>query len=352
MRKKRRVKEAFSGYFAFFSVIALTVTFAVIIYDGVREVYGADKKAISAIMLVVCLGLSLFCTTIDFVRRRLTVDRTVEQILEATEKIKNGHFEVRLIPAHSYKKYDDLDYIMENVNRMAEGLSENEMLKNDFISNVSHEIKTPLSIIQNYASALQNDKLDSSTREAYVKTLVRASARLSDLVMNILKLNKLENQNSAPEMRFVRLDEMLAQAVFGFEAIIESKNLQLECDIDEISVMTSPSHLEIVWNNLLSNAIKFTPDGGSIFISLKRERGNAVVKIRDSGIGMSKETGRRIFDKFYQGDTSHAKEGNGLGLALVKRVIDILGGEISVESELGKGTSFSVTLSERRNDAA
>lgn len=344
MKKKHPIKSALFGYVAFFLTATAIVTVTVLIYDAVRDAFGSNKRAIALIMLAVCFCLSLLCTTIDSLRRKFTVDRAVEDILAATEQITSGNFKVRLLPRHSYGKYDDFDLIMENLNQMAEELSKNEVLKTDFIANVSHEIKTPLAVIQNYASALQNESLTKDERRAYIKTLSQATARLTDLAMNILRLNKLENQKIAPESQLIRLDEMLAQTVFAFEELIEKKNLSLICDLDEVSVVSSPSHLEIVWNNLLSNAIKFTAEGGEIAISLKEEKGKAVVKFSDNGIGMDEETGKRIFDKFYQGDTSRAKEGNGLGLALVKKVIDVLSGNICVESELGKGTSFTVTL--------
>lgn len=344
MKRKNSVKYAFSGYFAFFSVIAFTVTFAVIIYQNVSNAYNGNRKAISAIMLVVCLALSLFCTTVDALRRKFTTDRAVEEILEATEKIIRGNYKIRLMPRHSYKNYDNYDLIMENFNQMADELSKNEVLKNDFISNVSHEIKTPLAVIKNYAVALQNDKLSKDEQERHVKAILKASSRLTALVMNILKLNKLENQRIVPEFQKVRMDESLVQTIFEFEERIEQKNITLDCDIDEVTVVSEPSYLEIVWTNLLSNAIKFTPDGGKIEISLKKENEKAVVKVRDTGCGMNEETGKRIFDKFYQGDTSHAKEGNGLGLALVKRVIDLLEGDIFVESKQGEGSVFTVSF--------
>ena len=132
--------------------------------------------------------------------------------------------------------------------------------------------------------------------------------------------------------------------MLAFEELIERKNLTLECDLAEVTVTSAPELLDLVWNNLLSNAVKFTDAGGRISVTLKEENGEAVVSIGDSGCGISPETGKRIFDKFYQGDTSHASEGNGLGLALVKKVIDILGGEISVKSEPGKGSIFTISL--------
>jgi signal transduction histidine kinase len=233
---------------------------------------------------------------------------------------------------------------MENLNKMTAELSKNEVLKSDFISNVSHEMKTPLAIINNYAKALQSDDLDDATRKEYAKTLSDTAKRLSNLVMNILRLNKLENQEITTKKKNVKLDDMLAECVIGFEDMIESKHIHLECDFDEVTVKSVKDYLELVWNNLLSNAVKFTPDGGSITVSLREINGKAVVKVADTGCGISPEVGARIFDKFYQGDTSHAKEGNGLGLALVKKVIDILGGGISVESEVGKGSTFTVVI--------
>lgn len=325
-------------------MIVLTVTATVIIYSAVNDLYSSDKGTVSIIMLVVCLVLSLLITTIDSLRRKLTIGRSVEDILEATQSISEGNFRVRLTPRHSYNKFDDYDKIMYNLNTMAVELSKSEMLKNDFISNVSHEMKTPLSIIRNYVSALSDEKLDAETRSKYTTILIQTTDRLTALVTNILKLNKLENQQIMPEMTAVRLDESLVQSILEFEELIEDKKIELECDIDEMTIVTSPSHLEIVWNNLLSNAIKFTSSGGKISVTLKKIDDRAIVKISDNGTGMTKETGAHIFDKFYQGDTSHAKEGNGLGLALAKKVIDILGGSISVESELGKGATFTVII--------
>lgn len=341
MKRRRNKWRVLLGYAGFFFIIALTVTVALFIYSGIRHL---ENRAVSAIMAMVILALSLLCLTVDILRRKYTIDRPVSAILEATEKIAKGDFSVRLAVRHTLKEYNEFDYIMENLNRMAGELSKNEVLKTDFISNVSHEIKTPLAVIQNYAVALQDERISAEERKKYTQILISAANRLTDLVMNILKLNKLENQQIQPERVLLRLDEMLAQTVFGFEDLMEKKHLELDCQIDEVRVLTSPSYLEIVWNNLLSNAVKFTPDGGKIGIYLKSENGNAVVKFTDTGCGISPETGAHIFDKFYQGDTSHAKEGNGLGLALVKKVIDILGGEISVESEIGKGSTFTVIL--------
>ncbi|MBR2989160.1 MAG: sensor histidine kinase, partial [Clostridia bacterium] len=266
------------------------------------------------------------------------------KILQATEKIADGDFSTRLEITHEYGKYNQYDLIMENLNKMALELQKNEVLKTDFISNVSHEIKTPLAVIQNYATLLQDDALDSETRNSYAKTLINASKRITDLITNILKLNKLENQEIQEKPEAFNLTEALAESVVEFDTLVEKKNIELNCDFDEVTIFSSKSLLEIVWNNLISNAIKFTPDGGKIDITLKRKDKSVEIKVADTGCGMSKETGEKIFEKFYQGDTSHSTQGNGLGLALVKKVIDILGGEITVQSEVNKGSEFTILL--------
>ena len=173
---------------------------------------------------------------------------------------------------------------------------------------------------------------------------MRASERLSSLVSNILKLNKLENQELLIEKQDFSLDGALEEAIISFESVIEKKELDIECDLEPITLCSSQSHLEIVWNNLISNAVKFTEKGGKIGVRCYKLDEYVTVEISDTGCGIDAETGKHIFDKFYQGDTSHSGEGNGLGLPLVKRVIDTLGGEISVKSELGKGTTFTVRL--------
>lgn len=343
MKRKSKGLFNFLGVFLFFVTISVIVMIAVLIFSYVEQT--ASKTVIALVMFSVIVFLAALCTVIDYIRRRFTVNKPVQKILEATDKIAAGDFSVRLDIEHPINRYTEFDFIMENLNKMAAELSRTEVLHNDFISNVSHEIKTPLAIIQNYATLLLNQKLDEQTRKKYTETLIGASKRLTALITNILKLNKLENQEIKTDCEIVNLSEQLAETVLGFEELIEEKGLELDCDFDEdVKVYASPSYLEIVWNNLLSNAVKFTGKEGKIKISLKNANGRAVVKVADTGCGISAETGKHIFEKFYQGDTSHAQEGNGLGLALVKKVIDIIGGTISVNSEIGKGTTFTVAL--------
>lgn len=343
MIKRKKKYSTVTGAIVLFITIAAFVSIAIGVYVAVENASNGNKAVIAGVMLSVILILSAACTAIDFLRRKFTVDKPVQKILEATDKIATGDFSVRLDVTHPINRYDEYDYIMENLNKMVTELSRTEVLHNDFVSNVSHEIKTPLAVIQNYAASLQNKNLDEQTRIKYARTLVNASKRLTALITNILKLNKLENQEIT-EYESINLTESLAETVLGYEELIESKGLELDCDFEEdVKVLAPPSYLEIVWNNLLSNAVKFT-ESGKISVSLKKQNGRAVVKVSDTGCGISSDTGRHIFEKFYQGDTSHAQEGNGLGLALVKKVIDITGGTIAVNSELGKGTTFTITL--------
>lgn len=346
MKKKRnfnKVKIFIIGTMLFFITIALTVTCAVMIYSFIST--RLSKGAIAGVMFAVIAILSLICTLIDYLRRKYTVVRPVEKILDATERIAKGDFTVRIQPFHTYDKYDDYDRIIDNLNMMAAELEKTDTLSNDFIANVSHEIKTPLAIIRNYASALKDDKLDDSRRNEYFETLITASKRLTNLITNILKLNKMENQEILPERKEIDLGELVRECVISSEDAIEDKGLNLECDIEDATILSDASFIEIVVNNLLSNAIKFTESGGKIKVSVRQIEGDKVaLKVADTGLGMTAEIGKNIFNKFYQGDTSRASEGNGLGLALVKKVIDTLGGEISVESKVGVGSTFTVTF--------
>lgn len=345
MKKKNARMQTLIGALTLFVSVSVFVGIAIVVYAAVEEACGGNRAVIAGVMIAVIVVLSAVCSLIDFFRRRLTVDKPVEKILDATDKIAAGDFSVRLDIRHPLHRYDPYDYIMENLNKMAAELSRTEVLHTDFISNVSHEIKTPLAIIQNYASSLRHKNLDEQTRTKYAETLVNATERLTALISDILRLNKLENQEIKPDGEAIDLTESLAACIIGFEETIESKGLELECDLEEgVRVLSSSGYLELVWNNLLSNAVKFTERGGKISVSLKKENGCAVVKIADTGCGISAETGKHIFEKFYQGDTSHAQEGNGLGLALVKKVIDRTGGTITVNSKVGEGTVFTVTV--------
>ena len=345
MKQKTKInkRKAWVGVVSFFLLVAIIMQIAILTYDFIIQ--KTDNVALIAVLILVLIViLSTVITLIDYIRRKVMIEKPVRKILSATGRIAKGDFSARLVPNHPYDKYDEFDVIMEDINILAQELGKNEVLKTDFISNVSHELKTPLAIIQNYAKSLQNENLDDETRQKYANTLVSASKRLSDLVSNVLILNKLENQGIKPQNEKTDVTELLAQTVLQYEEVLENKNINLVCDFDDIVMETIPSYLEIVFANLVSNATKFTPEKGEINVRLKQEKEKIIFSVKDNGCGISSEVGSRIFEKFFQADSSHSQQGNGLGLALVKKVVDNLGGEISVSSQLGKGTTFEVTF--------
>ena len=304
--------------------------------------------AINMLIVYVTITAGLVTAVIGLIRNASWI-RPMRNLGEAARKIATGDFSVRIPPFRKDGKKDFVEVMFDDFNTMVEELATIETLKNDFIANVSHEIKSPLSVIQSYAAVLQKDTLPEEERRECAKTIVEATQKLTVLVTNILKLNRLENQEIMPEAKSFDLSEQLRQCAVAFEDRWEQKNLDFEADLDEVQVCYDESMLEIVWNNLLSNAVKFTNRGGKIMLSLKvqntpESESLAVISVTDTGIGMKKDTQKRIFDKFYQGDTSHAQEGNGLGLALVKKTVDLLGGTITVDSESGYGTTFTVCL--------
>ena len=340
----RKFKSTVMGYIFFFLTVTVLVSISILIYSTIQE---KDTTIVALLILLFIAFSALVCTVIDVIRRKVMIENPLKEILLVTEQMAKGNFRVLLYPNHTYGDYDEFDLIKEDLNKMAKELSKSEVLKNDFIANVSHEIKTPLAVIQSYAKALANDKLDEQTKAKYIISLQESCSKLSNLVTNILKLNKLENKKLTPEYKKFNLSELLISQILQFEEIIEKKEIELICDIEEnLEITSEESYLEIVFNNLMSNAIKFTNEKGNIKVSLKKINNEIVISFNDSGCGMDKDTGKHIFDKFYQGDTSHSKEGNGLGLALVKKVIEIIGGKISVESTLGLGTTFEIVIKE------
>lgn len=272
-------------------------------------------------------------------------DAPMRKLGEATRQVAGGDFSVYMEPAHTADQYDYIDVMFLDFNKMVEELGSIETLKNDFISNVSHELKTPLSIIKNTASLIKKANLSAEMQAEYATSIMEATDRLSALITNILRLNKLENQAIESAAEPYDLCRQLTDCLLQFEPLWDKKELEIEVDIEDRAIITADaSIMEIVWNNLISNAIKFTEPGGKIELRQMSDTHLITVSVSDSGCGMDEETMKHIFDKFYQGDPSHAKEGNGLGLALVQRIVERAGGTLSVESHPGTGSAFTVQL--------
>lgn len=335
------------GYVAFFVTISAFTTASILLFLRSIHLTDAQVRAAAPISFFNIMLLSLLATVLDAVRRKVSIERPLKKLLDALIRMAEGDYEIALAPAHPYYLYDQFDWMALYLGRLAGELKSVETLRTDFIANVSHELKTPLAVMQNYATLLQAPGLPEEKRQEYARAITDSTRRLSALITNILKLNKLENQQIFPTHAPYDLGEQLCACLLDFEDVWERRGIELDTDLaPDIIVDNDAELLALVWNNLLSNAMKFTPDGGQVRVTLRRENGCAVVAVSDTGCGISPEQGKHIFDKFYQSDPSRATQGNGLGLALVKRVIDIVGGTISVESELGRGSRFTVTLKE------
>jgi signal transduction histidine kinase len=348
-KKDSRVNAGYMSvkeYFLLFLTVAAVNGFHMVIFQefvtrGMVQTH--IQLVINVLMGYVFVAAALLTLLLAAVRH-VSWSRPMRRLSEAAKKIAGGDFSIRIAPFRKDGKKDFVEVMFDDFNTMAEELESIEMLKNDFIANVSHEIKTPLAVIQSYAMALQRETLDPEERHEYIETIIASSQKLSALVSNILKLNKLEHEEIAPAAAPFDLSEQLRRCALAFENIWEQKNITFNADIDALAVCYDENMLEIIWNNLIANAVKFTARGGSISLSLKKRTGFALVRISDSGCGMDEETQKHIFDKFYQGDRSHSQEGNGLGLALVRKALDLSGAKISVMSKPGEGATFSVWL--------
>jgi signal transduction histidine kinase len=275
----------------------------------------------------------------NFMMRML---KPVFDINKASKDVINGNYAVRL----SEDNYSvEINEITRNFNTMLRELSNTEILRNDFVSNVSHEFKTPLAAIEGYVTLLQED-LPEEERQDYIEKILNNTERLSKLTKNILALSRYNNQEFVQKKENFSLDEQLRQIIVNFSGRWEENNLDLDLQLEEVNFYGDKYLLYQVFSNLIDNAIKFSNENGILRVRCRRVDNQVVISVGDTGIGMDEDTKKHIFDKFYQGDSSRAVIGNGLGLALVKRIVDICGGTIEVESVIGKGTTFSIFLTD------
>ncbi|ASI77513.1 envelope stress sensor histidine kinase HitS [Bacillus cereus group sp. Bc002] len=265
-------------------------------------------------------------------------------IIEPIQKIAKGDFSVKI---RNEEKYDgEIGVLVKSINDMTDELNAMEKMRQEFVSNVSHEIQSPLTSIKGFARALQDNNLSEEKREHYLTIIETETTRLSKLSQNLLKLTLLESEEYTPERVTYRLDQQLKQIVLNSEPLWAEKEIELELNLEKVHITADQESMSQVWINLIHNSIKFTPNGGTITIQLKEYEKVVEVRIRDSGIGISKEQKQHIFERFYKADSSRnrAYGGSGLGLAIVKKVLDLHQGEIKVESEEGKGTEFIVCI--------
>ena len=269
----------------------------------------------------------------------------IKSVQVGMREISGGNFSVRVEERDRKDKLSEFGELERTFNKMASDLDGIELFRNDFINNFSHEFKTPIVSIKGFARQLQNSSLTDAERREYIDIIASESERLAKMSTNILLLTKLENQQIVSEKTTFSLDEQIRAAIILLESRWSEKNIELDLDeLDAIKYEFNEEMLSHVWINLISNAVQYTPEGGKITVSLHDTPECIVCKVCDSGIGMSDETRSRIFEKFYQGDKSHHSMGNGIGLNIVHRIITLAGGSISVESQLGCGSTLTVFL--------
>lgn len=314
----------------------LTVMITIFLYH--IGIYNAHNK-ITIFFVSVVISIIVGTILSRFVGKRPI--GVIEGISKATQEIAHGNFDVQIdenIPAVEIRE------MAHNFNIMAKELAGTEMLRNDFIENVSHEFKTPLAAIEGYVTLLQKKGLTEEKRKEYTERILFNTKRLSALTGNILLLSRLENQEIAITKEKFSLDEQLRETVLMYETQWSLRNIELDVDLDTVDYMGNRELLAQVWQNLFGNAMKFVSDNGRIRILLRQKENAIEVSVVDNGSGMTAEVMNRVYEKFYQGDTSRSSSGNGLGLTLAKRIVDLHDGTIHVSSKVGSGTTFTVAL--------
>lgn len=348
---KKKVMRLLSRFFMGVALFTFVIVCNFVLFFSYMEdknLQGAHARLVVGANIIF---LAILFTIADTWYRKVMLTKPIRRIQSALDRVVSGDFSTRIAYVRGEDSGDVFDEVITVLNHLIEELSGVETLRVDFISNVSHELKTPMAVMQNYGTLLQEPDLSEEKRIEYGKAITEQTKNLSVLITNILKLNKLENQQIYPNAERFDLCEQLCECVLEHESVWEKKNIALETELEEEVIIEADRELlSLVWNNLMSNALKFTEPGGQITIWLYSDAQYAYVQIQDTGCGMTPEVGQNIFKKFYQGDTSHATKGNGLGLALVKRVIDICKGEITVSSVLGKGSTFTVRLNRSRDE--
>ncbi|MBQ8585806.1 MAG: HAMP domain-containing histidine kinase [Butyricicoccus sp.] len=300
--RKEILREALSyvwAFLMFFGLIAFVITCSFLVFGAAVDLPEAEVRAFAPLVFFNALILTVFFVAVDLVRRKVTVDRPVREIRRTLRRLTEGDFGARVSMKHLGVRESRFREIAESINRLAEELAGVETLRTDFIANVSHELKTPLAVMQNYAVILQQRGLPREEQEEYARVIAESSRRLSGLITNILKLNRLENQQIYPAVAEFDLSEQICGCLLQFEDLWEKKTIGIETNIDEgIRISSDAELLSLVWNNLFSNAIKFTEPGGTVSVGLHTEGDWIAVRVSDTGCGMSPEVGAHIFEKF------------------------------------------------------
>lgn len=336
IKEKLTISRIFALIMAVIMTGSMILTF-IIIYILLRFSFNPLTGMITSSSFIA--PMSIFVGTIisSYVSSKML--RPILKINDAAKKVATGDFSVRLEERSISKEIRE---IAENFNIMVRELSNTETLRDDFVSNVSHEFKTPLSAIEGYATLLQDETLSREEEEKYIRYILDNTGRLARLTQNILSLSRLDNQEIVLQRERFLLDEQIRRVLLSYESRWEEKNLTIDLNLESVMFYGNQSLLAQVWSNLIDNAIKFSNPNGILSIDCFATNNTVAVTIKDNGIGMEVEVRKHAFDKFYQGERSHHVKGNGLGLALVKRIVELCGGTVSLESEKGAGTAVTI----------
>lgn len=339
---------------AILTIIEFSVLVVPTMQDKLIEINIHDKEQIDSLIYItrkICGFAILNIVIISAVLVRINLKnifRPIEQINEATKKVALGEYDIEL----ETKREDEIGELTNNFNKMTRGLKSTENLQKEFINNVSHEIKTPVSSIEGFAKFLKDKNLTDEEREEYANIIIEEAKRLENLTGKILKLSKLNNQEIITNKQEIEVAEQIRKAISLLEPKWSKKDIKINVSLEEKIFLGDEDLIFQVWVNIIDNAIKFSNEGGSIDIKVYEKDENINVEIKDHGIGMKEEELEKVYDRFYQIDRSHSKEGSGLGLAIVKRIVELSEGKIEIKSKENKGTTVIVKLpvtSEKNN---
>ena len=337
-RKKRGTGLGFYFTMAIFGEVCLSIAVGVGLILILNLLLGVSLSIPSVIWVLVASSALAGVIALLLNHRIL---RPIRNLGSAMNRVAGGDFKLRI---DSTSRSGDIQQLYRDFNVMVAELEKTEVLQSDFVSNVSHEFKTPINAIEGYAMLLQDADGATPEQREYVEKILHNTRRLSSLIGDILLLSKVENQTIAKEAKEFRLDEQVRQSILSLEPQWSEKEIDFDVELEEISYRGDARLLLHVWSNLIGNAVKFNPPNGAVRLRLNRADGGVVFVIEDEGPGIPPEARKHIFDKFYQGDSSHREEGNGLGLALVKRILNVCGGEIQQENLPDRGSRFTVKL--------
>lgn len=329
----------------FFIVFLFLVMATLIVYFGVDKGFLVENGRITpggalVTIYAVCIMIAV---SIVFMIRKVFI-APIRQIMAAMDELAQGNFDTRIDMSGEKYRPREIKEFAESFNKTAEELSGTEILRKDFINNFSHEFKTPIVSINGFAELLIEEDLPPGDRKEYLEIIRDESRRLAELSTSILTLSRIESQSILKDREDIRLDEQIRQSVLVTDQKWRDKTLDFRLDLEEAVYSGSPSLLKEVWLNILDNAAKFSPAGEVISVTLRKKEGRFVAAITDHGPGMDEKTVSHIFEQFYQGDTSHTAQGNGLGLAMVQKIVQLHGGSIEVDTAPGKGSCFTVVL--------